>query len=322
MSSVPTATDLPLGTTQPGGISFCHVSDIHINTRKNPWGLKSLFSKSLTGWINLKLLGRGRQFKHTEKIIPAMRADIALQKTDCLVFSGDASALGFEDEIREASELLGAPNPAFLPGIAVPGNHDVHALHSSASGHFEKYFSHWQQGIRIDQHIYPFARKIGPAWFIGVNSATPNFLPWDARGLVGQGQLDRLKTLLSMLDPGPRILVTHYPIRLADEKSERRHRLLRDLEPLVNIANQGGISLWLHGHRHNHYFLPPAEGRLFPTLCAGSCTQTNHWSYSRVAISNNIVSVEQRIFDPETGSFRSHAIHNQALKANPSIFDK
>ena len=37
-------------------------------------------------------------------------------------------------------------------------------------------------------------------------------------------------------------------------------RGLRDLDDLLEVARQGGIGLWLHGHRHNAY-LPSPVGR-------------------------------------------------------------
>lgn len=263
----------------------------------------------------MKILGRGRHFQDTEKVLVAMRQDLALQKPDCMVFTGDACSLGFEDEIKAASQFLGIDRDDFMPGIAVPGNHDVYIRQPTLPGYFEMYFRPWQQGIRVDGQMYPFARKIGPAWFIGVNSSTPNLLPWDARGLVGRDQLNRLEILLSRLDSGPRILVTHYPHSLATGKGERRMRRLRDLDSLVSIANQGGVSLWLHGHRHNHYLLPPGEGRNFLTLCAGSGTQTGHWSYSKLTIANRDIWVERRIYDPVSGAFQSQGIHSHNLPA-------
>src|SRR5205085_818761 len=113
---------------------------------------------------------------------------------------------------------------------------------------------------------------------VGVNSATANRWAWDARGAVGQDQLDRLRLLLARLDGGPRILVTHYPIAQASGRRERRVRLLRDLDDLVGVATAGGIGLWLHGHRHDAYHHSAAETAPFPVICAGSATQTGQWS--------------------------------------------
>src|SRR4029077_5906806 len=129
---------------------------------------------------------------------------------DRVVFSGDATALGYETEFRRAADLLGLTHADVLPGLAVPGNHDYYTRAVQASGLFERFFAPWQQGLRVDHAVYPFAQQIGPLWLVGVNSCTGNRWPWDAGGSVGPDQLKRLEQLLARLDSGPRILVTHY----------------------------------------------------------------------------------------------------------------
>src|SRR5262249_46528330 len=143
-----------------------------------------------------------------------------------------------------------------LPGLAVPGNHDYCTPWSVAAGHFERHFSPWLRGERVDGHTYPFAQRVGDAWLVAVNSSRPNFWPWDASGAVDVPQFKRLEALLDQLEGGPRILVTHYPLCRACGRSEKRSHGLHGVEKLVAAAQQGGISLWLHGHRHGPYHHP------------------------------------------------------------------
>src|SRR5262249_41623016 len=148
---------------------------------------------------------------------------------DWIIFSGDATAMGFEEEFARASSLLGLGQPDALPGLAVPGNHDYCTMSAVAGGYFEQYFAQWQKGERVSEDTYPFAQRVGPAWLVAVNSAVANRWPWDARGAVGEAQLQRLERLLARLTGnGPRILITHYPIRKASGKPEVRLRALRD----------------------------------------------------------------------------------------------
>jgi hypothetical protein len=172
------------------------------------------------------------------------------------------------------------------------------------SGSFERCFAPWQAGERIDAETYPFAQRVGSAWLVAVNSATANRWAWDARGTVGAGQLERLRTLLDRLDGGPRILVTHYPIARASGSRERRPRLLRDLDDLLATAAAGGVGLWLHGHRHDAYHHSAAELAPFPVICAGSATQTGHWSYGDYTLAGTHLSGRQRVFDPARNRFR------------------
>lgn len=283
-------------------VYLAHLSDIHV-TADCTWTKRDLFSKRFTGWINLKIFGRGFRFRKTNEILGALMMDIKAHQLDSIVFSGDATALGFEEEMAKAAELLGLKRPDALPGLAVPGNHDYQTASCVAQNHFENHFSHWQQGERIGNHTYPFAQKVGDIWVVAVNSSTPNRLPWDARGCVGGDQLQRLGMLFEKLDNSRRILVTHYPVRIASGQKERKIRALRDLESLLKVSTKGKVSLWLHGHRHDQFYHPTSQDVPFPVLCAGSATQNGKWSYSRYSIDNCTLGVECRVFKPETGLF-------------------
>jgi 3',5'-cyclic AMP phosphodiesterase CpdA len=256
--------------------------------------MKDWFSKHLTAWVNLRLLGRGKRFRFTEQVLAALETDLHQRAVDHIVFSGDATALGFEEEMARAAHLLPVRH---LSGLAVPGNHDYCTDRARRSGHFERHFAPWQAGQRIDDAIYPFAQRVGPLWLIGVNSATANRWPIDARGRVGSDQLQRLERLLAQLDDGPRILVTHYPICVPSGQPEHRLRHLRDLHDLVAVAQRGGINLWLHGHRHDFYHHAPSDVAPFPVICAGSATQSGSWSYSEYTISGWRLQVRHRVYD-------------------------
>ena len=263
-------------------IRLAHFSDIHVEARSR-WNLRDWFSKRLTSWINLRLLGRGQRFRHSDRVLAALRSELRERCFDRVIFSGDATALGFEEELTQAAALLGVAVDS-PPGLAVPGNHDYCTHKAAASGHFERHFAPWQTGERIDGAVYPFAQRVGPLWLVAVNSAVANWCPIDARGLVGTLQLRRLETLLGRLDAGPRVLVTHYPVRVAGGRA-------------------GGVSLWLHGHRHSAYHHGATVDVPFPVICAGSATEQPRWSYGDYTINENQVRAVIRVFDEERGGF-------------------
>src|SRR5208282_3175150 len=142
----------------------------------------------------------------------------------------------------------------------------------------------WQEGERLDGRVYPFAQRVGPLWLAAVNSSVANRWPWDASGWVSADQLERLAVLLRRLSPGPRILVTHYPVCLASGRPERRSHGLRNVADLVRVAVEGGVCLWLHGHRHGAYYHERSAQAPFPVVCAGSGTQNRLWSYGQYTI--------------------------------------
>jgi 3',5'-cyclic AMP phosphodiesterase CpdA len=281
-------------------VRLVHLSDVHL-TARGVWRPGDWLGKRFTSWVNLRYLGRGRRFQRADEVLRALRQELCQRRPDWVVFSGDATALGLEAEVKKAAQMLGVGE---WPGLAVPGNHDYCMPRDMCSGAFERYFAPWQTGERVDGETYPFAQRVRQVWLVGVCSATANRLPMDARGFVGQAQLQRLEALLARLDSGVRILVTHYPIAIPGRKPEHLFRGLRDLDNLIAVAERGGIGLWLHGHRHDAYFHEAGRVAPFPVICAGSAAQTGLWSYGDYTITGCRLHARQRVFDGAEGRFR------------------
>jgi len=288
----------------PDTVRLAHLSDIHLTARPAGWRGADWFNKRFTGWLNLAVFGRAHRFARADEVTAALMAELRQQPPDRVIFSGDATALGFEAECARAAALLGLADGNVLPGLAVPGNHDYYIARDVRAGHFERYFAPWLTGERVDEAVYPFAQRVGPVWLVAVNSSVPTYLPWDASGCVGAEQLARLEGLLGRLGPGPRIVVTHYPVCRASGRSERRSRGLRDLTRVMDVAARGGVCLWLHGHRHGSYHNDNPGQAPFPVICAGSATQRGCWSYLRYDIAGNRLAALRREFDPQRGAFR------------------
>jgi 3',5'-cyclic AMP phosphodiesterase CpdA len=299
----------------PSAVRLAHFSDVHVTAPACSWSRPDWFNKRMSAWVNLRVLGRGYRFRHAERVLSALVEDLRRRHYDRILFSGDATALGFEEEIARAASLLGVGRSDLPPGLAVPGNHDYLTRHAATGGHFERHFGAWQRGERVSAATYPFAQRVDPVWLIAVNSATPNRWAWDASGRVGPEQLARLERLLARLDDGPRVLVTHYPVWVADGRRERTVRALRDLDDLVQVCVRGGIALWLHGHRHHFYHNPPVEHVPFPVICAGSATQRGRWSYKDYTIVGRRLKVLTRVFDDEQNGFVDGASYELELPA-------
>lgn len=295
-------------------IKLAHFSDVHLTTPRLGWGRRDYFSKKLTGWFNVKMLGRGRRFRFSTPVVDALVVDLKARGYDRLVFSGDATKMAFETEMKYAAECLGVADPAMPPGVCVPGNHDYYIRHDFLAGRFEKHFAPWLAGTRVDRDIYPFAVPVGHCWLVCVNSATPNFWAFDAGGRIGAEQLVRLRTLCDSLPAGPRILVTHYPLMKANRELEIPTRRLRDHRDAKAVAADCDISLWLHGHIHKGYVLDPGPDLPFPVICAGSATQEHRWSYNEYVIDEWSLTSTTRTYDPATGRFADGGLRTVDLK--------
>src|SRR5829696_7821742 len=136
------------------GVRLAHFSDIHLTTRPLGWALRDLRSKKLSGWFHLRALGRGRQFRLAHEVARALVNEFRERKPDRLVFSGDATALGFAIEVSHAAKCLHVGADDQPPGLAVPGNHDYYTRASVRSAAFERDFAPWQTGERVDAQIY------------------------------------------------------------------------------------------------------------------------------------------------------------------------
>ncbi len=287
----------------PPAVRLLHFSDVHLTTRPDDWRLHDWFNKRLAAWVNLRVLGRGHRFRHADRALAALLKQARQKPPDRLVFSGDATALGFESEMKKTAGALGLFEKDVLPGLAVPGNHDYCTPFAETCGAFERCFAPWLVGERVGEATYPFAQRVGPLWLIGLNSSTGNRLAWDASGAVGAAQRERLAELLRKLDAGPRILVTHYPVCLESGKPERKTHGLRDVEAAVRVAVEGKVCLWLHGHRHHAYH--HAAGTRFPfaVICTGSATQTGLWSYGDYTIAGSRLQAVRQVFDSQSGRY-------------------
>jgi len=282
-------------------LRFAHFSDIHLTAKPLRLRKRDWFGKRASGWFNAKL-GRGRHFLDASTIAAVMAADIRSRNYDHVIFSGDATTLGLKIEFDEVSRVLN-PADGWPPTLAVPGNHDYYTRGAVKGGDFERTFAAWQKGDRIDQHVYPFVQKAGPINLIAVNSAQANLFVWDSRGRVGRPQQRRLIDLMLRLPPGPRIMVTHYPLVLDSGLPERRWRRLRDADQMRALASVGGVRLWLHGHRHGSYFRNEDDWLPFPIVCAGSATQAGMWSYNEYTFVDGQMHGRKRIWSPDNGAF-------------------
>jgi 3',5'-cyclic AMP phosphodiesterase CpdA len=284
-------------------VSFriAHFSDIHLTARPLRLGPLDWFGKRATGWLNARV-GRGKHFADASSVAAVLADDIRGRGYDHVVFSGDATTLGLSVEYAEVRRVL-RPETGWPPTIAVPGNHDYYTFRAVRHGEFEKVFAPWQQGERIDDHAYPFAQRAGPLWLVAVNSAGANLAFWDSRGRVGGSQLARLAKLLRTLPPGPRVIVTHYPLVLATGEPEKLWRRLRDARRLLEVARANDVRLWLHGHRHVQYHRPVDQSLPFPVVCAGSATQAARWSYNEYTFADGSMHGRRRVWSPTEGRF-------------------
>jgi 3',5'-cyclic AMP phosphodiesterase CpdA len=143
----PASTASPPADVAPSSaptVRLAHLSDVHITSKVLGWRKRDWFSKRVAGWFNMRVLGRRRRFRHADEVLAALVSDLRRRRPDHVVFSGDATNLGFENEFARARALFGLDDADPLPGLAVPGNHDYYTRAVAAAGLFERTFEAWQ----------------------------------------------------------------------------------------------------------------------------------------------------------------------------------
>src|SRR2546423_4461835 len=110
--------------TSRTAVRLSHLSDIHLSAPQLEWQVQDYLNKRFAGWINYRWLGRRFRFRHGERVLRSLMHDLRERRPDHVLFSGDATVLGFESELRQASNLLGVGHESMPSGMAVPGNHD------------------------------------------------------------------------------------------------------------------------------------------------------------------------------------------------------
>ncbi len=259
LAARPPPTDPPVMS-----LRFVHVSDIHLLDLQGvrPW---HYLNKRITGRINLALR-RGHQ--HDGAIFEAAMARAAGLGVDRVVITGDLTNLSLPSEFAHARARLDAAGLAFT---VIPGNHDAYVEEAVTGDLFGQHFRAYMDGERRDGAAFPFAQRHGDVVFIGVSTAVPT-VAFDATGIVGHQQLERLAAMLSEFGAAGlcRVVLIHHPP--VEGVSKPRHELV-DLAEFAAVVARFGAELILHGHEHRRVqsFLPGPRADV-PVSGIGSTT--------------------------------------------------
>jgi 3',5'-cyclic AMP phosphodiesterase CpdA len=222
-------------------ITLAHLSDIHLAPLP-PVRPGELINKRLTGYVNWRLR---RHSSMDGTSLAALVAHLHEQAPDFTCITGDLVNLGLDDEIATALGWLEGIGPPSKVCVS-PGNHDAYL-----PGTLTRACSAWREyvsGETIDDHPFPFVRRIGDVAVVSCSSAiaTPPFV---AAGRFDDAQASRLARVLKLLGEGGyfRVVMIHHPPSL-EEKSLRKG--LWGAEKFRGVIAQTGAEMILHGHTH------------------------------------------------------------------------
>jgi len=247
---------------------IAHFSDLHLFSVEGV-PLHRFLNKRLTGYANIRL-SRGNV--HRSAHVRAVAREIARQRADHVIISGDLTNLALEPEFELAREViekdlgLGADDVTI-----VPGNHDLYTRGALTSGRFAKYFADYLGSdlpeLTTDLGVgrFPVVKLRGPAAIIGLSSAVPR-LPFVAAGQLGNAQLAALERILRHPEVAKRtpVVAIHHPANSPYSKLKTLLEGLRDAAQLWSSVEHLSRAMIVHGHLHRRVqsIVQTAAGRI------------------------------------------------------------
>lgn len=178
-----------------------------------------------------------------EEIVEGLLADVAAQRADLVIVSGDLTQRAFRSQFRAARDFL-RRLPA--PWLAVPGNHDVPTIDVLAR--YTRPLTRFRRYITDDEY---------PSWAddeiaaVGINTARSWVWDW-SQGRVGWRQMDHIRERFRGLpDHVFRIVFAHHPF--LPPPGAPATRLVGRAMPAAAALEAAGVDLLLAGHLHRAY---------------------------------------------------------------------
>ncbi|MCP4447720.1 MAG: metallophosphoesterase [Myxococcales bacterium] len=305
---------------------LAHCSDLHLLSLEGA-GVLDFANKRWIGGLNL-LTNRGRH--HQSEIFEAMIEDLNQQEVDHILVTGDVTNLALEQEFRFARELFGRFSLSPEQITVIPGNHDAYVQKGAKhfGTHFQDFFS--SDSAHASNETWPCIRRRGPVSILGLSTSLQT--PWfTAYGVVGDEQLERLRTALCApeLEDTLRLVAIHHSP--AEPRAHSRIRGLRDREKLYKLLEEVGAELILHGHEHLDLTasLPgatgdvPVRGIQSGTYDAGGGASHKRARYRIYEIADTceagkrptMLGEELRLWDPAG----KHFVQEETVRASGSV---
>ena len=246
---------------------------------------------------------------HDPAVAAGLAADLATQRPDLVVVSGDFTQLGTAGEFAMARAFLDTlPAPLF----AVPGNHDIGKQplrrFLNPYGFYHRY---------IAPEIEPFLLADGVA-LAGLNTTRRFHLDrnW-AEGTIDRAQLARLgERFAAAPTTAARIVVAHHPLMVPALPSQNPHTEVKRSALALEAFAGLGIRLVLSGHFHLSFVrryeanavrdgIPPGprQAAAAPVLVAqASSTISTRLrgepnSYNLIDIADGVITIHAREWD-------------------------
>lgn len=184
---------------------------------------------------------------HDADLAVSLSADIAGQRPDLVVISGDFTQTGSKREFAQAAEFLARLD---VPYMAVPGNHDVPMF--NLIRRFIDPYGLYRQFIADGLEPFVIADSVALA---GIK--TSRRFRWGFNWSDGSISRDQLRALERKFASAPanavRVVVAHHPLMHPDEVMARPQALVKRADRALETFERLNVRLVLSGHFHMTY---------------------------------------------------------------------
>jgi 3',5'-cyclic AMP phosphodiesterase CpdA len=295
---------------------IAHFSDLHLLSLEGV-GPARFLNKRLTGYANLRLK---RGSVHRSEYVRVIAREIARQRADHVVISGDLTNLALEPEFELARRVIEKDLGLGVKDVSiVPGNHDLYTRGAETRQRFATYFADYLRSdlpeLGVDMRVgrFPFVKLRGPAAIIGMSSAVPR-LPFVAAGVLGQEQLEALGEILAHPEVKKRtpVVALHHPAHNPRSRIKTMLEGLHDAALLWTSMQHLPAGMILHGHLHSRVqrVTPTAHGKIHHV--GATSASLHHASADRMAgfnvyeidDSGAVCSIEAHVLEANATTFR------------------
>ncbi len=185
---------------------------------------------------------------HDDEVVASLKSELAAQKPDLVVVSGDFTQIGSGREFALARKFL---DDLPAPFMAVPGNHDV--PERDLIRRFFAPYSHYKRHICRD--LEPFIHRDGVALAGLKTSRRANLhgLNW-SDGAISKTQLETLEARFASVPADTvKVVVAHHPLMHPEEPMARHQNKVRRADRALETFARIGVRLVLSGHFHMSY---------------------------------------------------------------------
>ena len=184
---------------------------------------------------------------HDEQLAEGLAADIAAQRPDIVVISGDFTQIGSRVEFEAARAFL---DRLPVPFFAVPGNHDVPAV--NIVRRFLNPYGYYRRFITPDLEPFVEIDGVAIAGIRTVRRVRPG-LDW-AQGLISRRQLRELERRFAPASAGAvKVVVAHHPLLIPETPMQKPMRRVDNADRALEAFAELGVRLVLSGHFHLSY---------------------------------------------------------------------